>query len=76
MKANKSLEALRMACIDLTPAINKELADMKEDEILEVICNDPTAKEGIPAWCRITGNTLLEHKEINTTESVFYIKKK
>jgi tRNA 2-thiouridine synthesizing protein A len=64
-----------MSCIDLTPAIKKELTGMKENEILEVICNDPTAKEGIPAWCRLTGNTLLEHKEINTTESAFYIQK-
>ena len=75
MEANKNLEALGMACIDLTPAIKEALSNMQQKEILEVISNDPTAKEGIPAWCRLTGNTLLEYKEINTEESVFYIQK-
>lgn len=75
MEANKNLKALGMACIDLTPAIKKELSSMQQQEILEVLCNDPTAKEGIPAWCRLTGHTLLEYKEINAEESVFYIQK-
>jgi TusA-related sulfurtransferase len=76
MEANKNLKALNMDCIDLTPAIKTALSDMQQKEVLKVICNDPTAKEGIPAWCRITGNSLLDHKEVNSAELVFYIQKK
>ena len=76
MEANKNLKALGMACVDLTPAIKKALTDLQQKEILEVVCDDPTAKEGIPAWCRITGNPLLDYKENNINELVFYIQKK
>jgi TusA-related sulfurtransferase len=76
MKTNKNLNALGMMCIDLTPNIKKELSGMQSQEILEVLCDDPGAIVGIPAWCRLTGNPLLDTKKISDSESVYYIKKK
>ena len=33
-------------------------------------------REGIPAWCRLTGHALVETKELTGEETLFYIKKK
>lgn len=49
---------------------------MQASEVLMVYNDDPASREGVPAWCRLTGHTLLETKEINQTETQFYIQKK
>ena len=76
MKANKDLRATGLACIDLTPAIMQALKDMQSNEVLEVFSDDPASREGIPAWCRLTGHSLLEIKEIDTQETTYFILKK
>ena len=76
MKADKNLRATGLACINLTPAIKKELAGMQPKEVLEVYSDDPSSREGIPAWCRLTGHSLLATEEINLKETAFYIQKK
>ena len=75
MKADNNLIANGIACISLTPEIKKTLAGMSSGQVLEVWSDDPSAREGIPAWCRLTGNMLLETKEHDTEETSFYIKK-
>jgi len=32
---------------------------LESGQILELRSDDPAALEGIPAWCRLTGNELL-----------------
>ena len=76
MKTDKNLKATGLACINLTPEIKKAMAGMQSQQVLEVFSNDPASREGIPAWCRLTGHTLLEMKEITPEETVFYIRKK
>lgn len=76
MKADKNLKASGLACINLTPEIKKALSDMQYQEVLEVFSDDPASREGIPAWCRITGNSLLETKELSSEETAYYIQKK
>jgi tRNA 2-thiouridine synthesizing protein A len=76
MKADKNLKATGLACITLTPEIKKALSDMQPQEVLEVFSDDPASREGIPAWCRITGNSLLETKELSSEETAYYIQKK
>jgi TusA-related sulfurtransferase len=75
MKTN-NLNAIGMMCIDLTPNIKKVLSVMQSQEVLEILCDDPGAIVGIPAWCRLTGNTLIDTKKLSDNESVYYIKKK
>jgi TusA-related sulfurtransferase len=75
MKTDKELKAEGFACINLTPAIKAALSDMQQKQVLEVSNDDPASREGVPAWCRLTGNTLLETKEINTEQTLFYIQK-
>lgn len=76
MQATKNLKATGLACITLTPEIKKAMSTMQSNEVLEVFSDDPASREGIPAWCRLTGHTLLEIKEISQEETSFFIKKK
>jgi TusA-related sulfurtransferase len=48
---------------------------LQSGQILEVISEEPSALEGIPAWSRVTGNELLATvREPN--RSRFFLRKK
>jgi tRNA 2-thiouridine synthesizing protein A len=76
MKVDKNLLATGLECINLTPEIKKVMTGMKSGEVLEVFSDDSASREGIPAWCRLTGHALLDTKEITTEETAFFIQKK
>ena len=76
MNAIKILEASGHACINLTPMIKQAMTSLDAGEILKVFSDDPASRIGVPAWCRLTGNTLVELKELDTVQTEFYIKKK
>ena len=76
MNTDKELIASGMACINLTPNIKQAISSMQGSEVLKVFNDDPAAREGVPAWCRLTGHLLIETKEISQTETLFYIQKK
>ncbi len=76
MIADKELKASGMACVNLTPNIKQAISSMQGNEILMVYNDDPASREGVPAWCRLTGHSLIETKEINQTETQYYIQKK
>jgi len=76
MKADKNLEARGLACIDLTPKVKIALSEIQSGQVLEVLSDDSSAREGIPAWCRLTGHSLINSEKINTDETLFYIQKK
>jgi TusA-related sulfurtransferase len=66
-----------MACIDLTPLIAKTMKDLQPGEVLEVHTDDPAARVGVPAWCRLTRNRLLHaHADQRTTQTTFHIAKR
>ncbi len=50
-------------CALLTPAIKAKLREMAGGQVLEVRVNDPTAREDIAAWCRLSGHALLAEIE-------------
>lgn len=74
-----TLEAPGLACIDLTPLIAKAMRDLQPGDVLEVHTDDPAARVGVPAWCRLTGN-LLVHTSDNQPHTdqptTFHIAKK
>ncbi len=76
MIADKELKASGMACVNLTPNIKQAISSMQGNEVLMVYNDDPASREGVPAWCRLTGHSLIETKEINQTETQYYIQKK
>ncbi|MBI5914546.1 MAG: sulfurtransferase TusA family protein [Bacteroidetes bacterium] len=76
MKADKALKASGLACVNLTPEIRIAMKEMPAAQVIEVFNDDPASRMGIPAWCRLTGHTLIEANELNSTDTLFYIQKK
>ena len=58
-------------CALLTPAIKSELQQMSGGQILEIRVNDPTAREDIASWSRLSGHELLA--EIEETPQVLRV---
>ena len=46
-------------CSLLTPAIKAKLRQMNRGQVLVVRVDDPSAREDLASWSRLTGNTLL-----------------
>lgn len=63
-------------CAILTPAIKRKLSELNSGQVLEVRVGDPDAKEDIQAWCRLSGNTLLQMERGSGEELHFYLMKK
>ena len=76
MQVDKNLDAPGHSCINLTPMIKQAMTSLNAEKILKVFNDDPASRIGVPAWCRLTGNTLVEVKELDTAQTEFYIKKK
>jgi TusA-related sulfurtransferase len=76
IKPDQQLKAEGLACLNLTPEISKAMKNIEPLKVLEVFSDDPASRVGIPAWCRLTGHTLLEVNEINPNDTVFFIQKK
>jgi tRNA 2-thiouridine synthesizing protein A len=75
----RRLDAPGLACIDLTPLIASTMREMQPDDILEVHTDDPAARVGVPAWCRLTRNPLVYSDELvspSTNRTTFLIAKK
>jgi TusA-related sulfurtransferase len=80
--ADARLDALGEGCATLTPLIRAHVRALASGQVLEVRCDDPAAHDGIPAWCRLTGNELLD--AVDEPDSAagggrrtrFYIRKK
>ena len=47
-------------CGDLVMALRIRLHAMKPGTLLKLTARDPGAREDLPAWCRLTGHTLVE----------------
>lgn len=48
-----------MGCGDLVLDLRTRLMAMRPGQILKVRALDPGAPEDMPAWCRLTGHTLV-----------------
>lgn len=47
-------------CGDLVMELRLRLNAMKPGELMILTARDPGAREDLPAWCRLTGHTLVE----------------
>ncbi|MEX2236783.1 MAG: sulfurtransferase TusA family protein [Dehalococcoidia bacterium] len=74
--ADSLLDAPGLACANLTPRIKEAIRDLDSGQVLEVRSDDPAAREGVPAWSRLTGNTLLAVQEDGEEHTRFYLEKK
>ena len=73
---DKELNALGLACINLTPEIKKAMSDLQPTEVIKVFSDDPASRIGVPAWCRLTGHALLATKETSEDDTFYFIQKK
>lgn len=75
--ADVSLDAGITACGDLILLIAKEMKLLQPGQVLHVVGYDRGAREDIPAWCRMTHNTLIYFSvpDDPSQSSHFYIQK-
>lgn len=52
-------ESQGATCALLTPLVKARLRDMQVGQILEIQVDDPTAREDLASWCRLSGHELL-----------------
>lgn len=64
------------SCATLTPLTKAKLSTLGSGNILEVLSDDPSAREGMAAWSRLTGNPLLAVVVEDTNRTRFYVQKK
>ena len=64
-------DAGEMGCGDLVLELRARLRSMKAGQVLKVSAKDPGAAEDLPAWCRMTGHTLVAFRH-----PVYLIKRK
>ncbi len=62
MNQEQDWDAGDMGCGDLVLELRLKLRAMAPGQVLRVRATDPGAPEDLPAWCGMTGHTLLESK--------------
>ena len=59
MVIDREWNAGDMGCGDLLVELRRRLAALGPGRTLKVIAQDTGAAEDLPAWCRLTGHTLI-----------------
>ena len=70
------MECYGQTCVSLEPLIKRRMRDMESGQVLEVRADDPTARLGIPSWCRLSGNTLLATIVEDGGRTRFFLRRK
>ena len=63
-------------CAILTPAIKAKLREMEAGQILEVRVDDPSAREDLESWSRLSGNELIAEREESSGVLRVWLRKK
>jgi TusA-related sulfurtransferase len=74
--AKAFLDAAGETCATLTPLIRAQMAALQSGSVLEVRCDDPAARAGVPAWSRLTGNSLVQTIAEDDERTRFFLRKK
>lgn len=64
------------ACATLTPQVKERLGALESGDVLEVRTDDPSSREALPAWSRLTGNTVVGMQEEDERKTTFLVRKK
>jgi len=60
--ADAHWDAGDLGCGDLVLELRLRLEAMRPGQLLQLIARDPGARADIPAWCRMTGHTLIAER--------------
>ena len=52
-------------CGELALLLRAELAKLEPGQVIQVVARDPAAPEDLPAWCELTGHTMLRAEHPN-----------
>jgi TusA-related sulfurtransferase len=63
---NKVLITVGMKCPQPLFEVHKNIKELRNGEVLEVHADDPAFKLDIEAWCKRTGNELLELEKVES----------
>jgi tRNA 2-thiouridine synthesizing protein A len=70
------MDLVGQACATLTPMIASRMRQLLSGQILEVVSDDPTARSGLAAWSRLTGNPIVAIVDDETGQSRYYLRRK
>ena len=80
---DRMLDAPGIACASLTPLVSSVMTELPPGALLEVRTDDPAARMGLPAWCRLTQNPLQGTVEgpdpdsgLASNQTIYHITKK
>ena len=51
-----------VGCGELVLELRTRLAEMRPGQVLQLTARDPGAPQDLPAWCRMTGHTLVSQQ--------------
>lgn len=74
--ADAVLVAYGEACATLTPRIKEALGEVASGDVVEVRTDDPSAREDVAAWSRLTGHALIDVVEEDDGRTRFLLRKK
>jgi len=58
-KSTAEWDAGDMGCGDLVLELRTRMLSLKPGQVMRLVATNPGAEEDLPAWCRMTGNTLI-----------------
>lgn len=75
MQATKELDARGLNCPLPILRTKKSMTELAAGDILKIVATDPGSVKDMEAFCRQTGNTLLESRQ-ETGAYTFFVRKK
>ncbi|UCE38542.1 MAG: sulfurtransferase TusA family protein [Thermoplasmata archaeon] len=74
MESDATLDCKGLSCPMPIVKLAQKIKELQPGQVLELMADDPGAKQDVPAWCSRTGNELIESGEREGL-LIFYIKK-
>ena len=74
--ADVRMDLVGQACATLTPMIAFRMRELVTGQVLEVVSDDPTARSGLAAWSRLTGNPIVAIVDDEAGQSRYYLRRK
>lgn len=74
--ADQTLDTLGLFCPIPVILTSKKIKQMEREEVLEVLSDDVGIKKDMPAWCKSSGNEMVDLEQEGPVFKVYVRKKK
>ena len=58
-----TVDARGQSCPGPLVTLHRALKDVRQGDLLELLCTDPGARSDVPSWAKLSGNELVEATE-------------